>query len=316
MKKLFTLAILASCSFVMMQAQSLEELQAMKASKEEMVATKSAELEALGAEIASLTDQINLLSGWRTGLAGIVGLNFNNSNKWAGSPNPTSSSTGLNLSVTGFANRNQEKWFWNNKLIINKAWQVVNIGDQDGGELFDNGTVDILNLSSLYGYKLSDNLALSALGELNTSVENFLKPGTFDIGVGATWTPIPALVVVVHPFNYRITWPADGNASSQGALGAKIRADYGRDFLVTGKTVTWSSTLTSFLPYTDSKIAVVDDAGAPQEAGLFEFTWLNTISFTVWKGIGVGATFGVRKADFEVFENLQSFYSVGLSYAL
>jgi len=316
MKRLFTLAIFSICAAGFINAQTLEELKTMKMEKLAMVDTKTAELDALGAEIASLDDRINLLSGWRTGFAGLVGLNFNKSDKWAGSPNPTASSTGLNIALSAFANKNTEKTFWNNKLIVNKSWQKVEIGDVDGGDLFDNGTVDILNFSSLYGYKLSETLAISALGELNTSVENFLEPGTFDIGVGATWTPITNLVVVVHPFNYRITWPANGDVSSEGSLGAKLRADYGRDFLIQAKTVSWSSTLTAFLPYSSTEIPVLDLEGNPQNAGLTEFTWLNTISFSVWKGIGVGATFGLRSADFEVYENLQTFYAVGLSYAL
>ena len=316
MKKILVLTLCVLATLGSMTGQSLEELKAMKSEKEAMAAAKQAELDALGADIAGLVDKINLIAGWRTGFAGLIGMNFNKSNDWAGSPNPNSSSTGLNLSFTGYANKNNPKWFLNNKLLVNKAWNVVNIGNVDGGKLFDNGTVDILNVSSLYGYKLSEKFAISALGELNTSVENFLEPGTFDIGVGATWTPIQNLVVVIHPFNYRITWPADGAMSSEGALGAKIRADYGREFNFAGNAINWSSTLTSFMPYTNTKIPVLDSDGIQQNAGLFEFTWLNTVSFTVWKGIGVGATFGLRKADFEVYDNLQSFYALGLSYAL
>lgn len=63
----------------------------------------------------------------------------------------------------------------------------------------------------------------------------------------------------------------------------------------------------------------MDDFGVPtggtREAGLFEATWLNTFSFQVWKGIGVGLTFGLRDANFE-FEDLQTFYTLGLTYTL
>jgi len=185
----------------------------------------------------------------------------------------------------------------------------------------------------LAGYKLTDKIALSALGELNTSIENFLEPGTFDIGLGATWTPIPNLVVVIHPLNYHIAWSADGSADAQGAVGAKIRADYQDDFVIAGKKISWSSTLTSFLPYSSKDIAVkmvnqdgafIDAAGnladilgnpitaetaGVRNAGLFEYTWLYIFSFQIWKGIGVGLNFGLRNSEFE-FQDLQTFYSI------
>ncbi|HKK88831.1 MAG TPA: DUF3078 domain-containing protein, partial [Saprospiraceae bacterium] len=265
-------------------SQTLEELKQTRTEKQAMLDEKQAEVDALQSEITGLTDQIHLLAGWRTGLSGIVGLNIFEANQWAGNPNPNSSSIGLNVNLTAFANRNEEKWFWNNKLLANKAWQTININDQDGGDLFDNSTADLLNLSSLYGYKLTEKIAISALGEMNTSIEMFLEPGTVDIGVGATWTPISNLTVVVHPFNYRLSFPAMGEVDAQGALGAKIRADYARELLIKGKTIGWSSTLMGFVPYTDETLEVADKDGVTQNAGLEELTWLNTFSFTIWKG--------------------------------
>jgi len=215
----------------------------------------------------------------------------------------------------------QLPYFWNNKLIINKAWQKVDlIGDNDS-DFFDNGTVDILNISSLAGYKLNEKWAISGLGEFNSSLGNFLEPATLDIGVGVTWKPITNLTVVIHPLNYHIAWSSQDNIDAQGAIGAKIRADYQDEFLIAGRKIAWSSTLTSFLPYSDTKTILdqIDKFGVPtgntREAGLFEWTWLNTFSFQVWKGIGVGVNFGLRNAEFE-FEDLQSFYGIGLTYTL
>ncbi len=303
-------------TFLTGYSQKVEELKQTRAEKQAMLDEKKAEADALQSEITGLTDQIHLLAGWRTGLAGIVGFNIFEANQWAGNPNPNSSSIGLNVNLTAFANRNEEKWFWNNKLLANKAWQTVDVEEQDGGDLFDNSTADLLNISSLFGYKLTDKVALSAMAEMNTSIEMFLAPGTADIGIGATWTPANNLTVVVHPFNYRISFPEMGGVESQGAIGAKVRVDYGRDLLIKEKTISWASTLTAFLPYGDESLEITDKAGVVQEAGLEELTWLNTFSFTLWKGIGVGATFGVRRADFEVYEDWQSYYSIGLSYAL
>jgi len=318
--------VLCSVNLLSAQDMSLEELKAKKADLEAQQKAKADEAAAFQGDIDALANEITILSGWNTGVSGLVGLNFGNSNKWIASPNPTSSSSALAIGVTGFANREAKKYFWNNKLIINKAWQDIDILDEDD-DLFDQGTVDLLNVSSLAGYKLTEKIAISGLAELNTSIGNFLEPGTFDIGVGVTWKPIPNLVVVIHPLNYHIAWSADGDADSQGSIGAKLRADYQDEFSISGRKVAWSSTLTSFIPYNDKKTslksvdkfgnALTNDAGdiIMRDAGLFEYTWLNTLSFQVWDGIGVGLTFGIRDADFE-FQDLQTFYTLGLSYTL
>lgn len=331
MKKLFLLTLtVLTFGFASAQDMTLEEMKAQKAELAAAVGASQAAANASQAELDALQVKIDRLSGWITGLTGIIGLNFGESNQWFGNPNPTAESKAISIGITGYANRDQEKYFWNNKLIINKAWQRVDVTEADGtreGNLFDFGTVDILNVSSLFGYKLTDKIAVSILGELNTSIENFLEPGTFDIGVGITWTPIPNLVVVIHPLNYHNAWSADGDRSSAGSVGAKIRADYQDELLIAGRKIAWSSTLTSFLPYTGSDQTVptfsdfgeqlfnADGTSLDRTASLFEYTWLNTFSFEVWKGIGVGFTFGIRDADFE-FEDLQSFYSIGLTYAL
>ena len=333
MKKLFLLTLtLLAFGFASAQDMTLEEMKAQKAELAAAVGASQAAADASQAELDALQIKIDRLSGWLTGLSGIVGLNFGESNQWFGNPNPTAESKAISIGITGYANRNHEKFFWNNKLVINKAWQRVDVTEADGereGNLFDFGTLDILNISSLYGYKLTDKIAISALGELNTSIGEFLEPGTFDIGVGITWTPIPNLVVVIHPLNYHIAWSADGDRDSAGSIGAKIRADYQNEFSISGRKIAWSSTLTSFLPYSgsDQTVTSVDDFGRPlfddedmtipttRVASLFEYTWLNTFSFEVWNGIGVGFTFGIRDADFE-FEDLQSFYSIGVTYAL
>lgn len=310
MKRIQLLLLLVFATSIL-SAQTIEELQALKAEKKAEADDFQAKANAIKSEIKSIDAQITELTGWVTGFNGLVGFDFVKSNKWIANPNPESESSSLNIGITGFANKDQAKYFWNNKAIIQKAWQDVDVAtetDADGNPvedgLFDNGTVDILNVSSLAGYKINNKLALSGLGELNTSLGNFLEPGTADIGVGATWLPTKGMTVVVHPFNYRVAWSADGEASSEGALGAKVRADYAKDLNIAGKNVGWNTTFTTFFPY----------SGAEEgEPSLQEYTWLNTLSFEVWQGIGVGVGFGIRNAEFET-EDTQSFYSVGLSY--
>ena len=301
-------------------AQTLDELKSKKAELAAKAAEAQATADALNGEIAGLDKEIDILSGWIKGFSGIVGFDFNKSNNWISSPNKDASSSALNLGLTAFANKMTEKTMFRNKGFINKSWQDVDLSEADGGTeedgLFDNGTVDILNLSSLYGYRIHPKFAISALGELNTSVENFLAPGALDIGVGGTWTPNNNLVVVIHPLNYHIGFSGIDGIESSGALGAKVRADYTNTFLVAGKNIAWSSTLTGFVPYSDTKTTFTDaETMETYEAGLTEYTWTNNLSFELWKGIGVGAGFGIRNADFESRDS-QSFYTLGLSYSL
>ena len=297
---------IALCS----NAQSLDELKNRKAELEAQRAVQQAEADAFNGEIAELATQIEILSGWKKGFSGAIGFDFSKSNGWIANPNPDASSSALNLNFTGFANRKGEKIFWNNKGIVAKSWQDVDLSDADSGVnddgLFDNSTLDIINLSTLYGKNISDKFAISALGELNTSLENFFNPGTFDVGAGITLTPSSELVVVIHPINYHIAFSGVDGVSSRGSLGTKLRADYTKSVDVGGKPLNWSSTFTSFIPY----------GGAEEgQSTLFEYTWLNTFSYELYKGLGLGINFGIGNAEFES-ESTQSFYGLGLSYNL
>ncbi len=300
---IFTLCLLFGATGF---AQTLEELKATQAAKTAMQTAKEGELEALKAEIATLQTQINRLSGWRKGLTGILGFDLSSNDNWVGSPNPNASSSSLNVGITGFLNKETAKTFWNNALTIDKQWADIDLSDADTGVeddgLFDNAVADLLNVSSLAGYKLTDKFALSAQGELNTSVENFLSPGTFDLGLGATWLPIENMTVVVHPFNYRYAWAADGTtAESTGSIGAKVRVDYFRTFDVAGKQIAWTTYLSGFAPYQEN------------DPSLLEYTWNNKFAFNVWNGIGVGISYVFRNAEFESPDAQQQF-GVGLTY--
>ncbi len=301
-----------------MNAQTIDELKAQKAKLVSEANAKQGEVDALNAQIADLSKKIDMMSGWLTGFSGLLGFDLNKSNNWVAAPNKDASSSSLNIGLTAFANKMTEKTMFRNKGLISKSWQDVDLaGEADEDGLFDNGTVDILNLSSLYGYRIHPKFAISALGELNTSIEGFLAPGSIDLGVGGTWTPNNNLVVVIHPLNYHIGFSGLDGIQSSGAIGAKLRADYTNTFHIAGKKVAWSSTLTSFVPYTGEKTIFPDpeNPGSTYEAGLFEYTWSNSLSFELWKGIGVGIGFGIRQADFESRDS-QNYYSLGLSYSL
>jgi len=299
MKKFILLLITVFAYVGFVHGQTLDA--DLKAKQAEIAAAQEA-LDVLVEEEAAIAASIETGAGWITGYGGTLGFDFNKSNGWVNNPNPNASSSSLHFGLTGFANNITESFFWRNKGILTKSWQDIDLSNADGtvddDGLFDNGTVDILNVSSLAGKPISDFIAVSALGELNTSLGNFLNPGTLDIGLGITLTPdIDDLIVVIHPLNYRYAFTGRDAVESTGSVGAKLRADYTHDW----DGYAFSSTLTSFIPYQSN------------DPNLFEYTWLNTLSFDLWKGIGVGITAGIRKAEFESADT-QSFYSVGLSY--
>lgn len=353
-----------------LNAQSLSELKTQLAGLEAQKAEKSAEAAAFQTNIDALKKEIELLSGWQTGVNGIVGLNFGGSSNWASNANPNNSFSNLSIGLNGFANNIKEKTFWRNTLNANLGWQGLDVNTEEdlGGTGFlGNRNTDVLLGSSLFGYRLNEELALSVAGDFASSIFNFLNPGSLGLGAGITWTPqnIPNLVVVVHPATYQIAWARGNQSSNLNAVGAKIKAEYSHTF---PRGIVWTSSLNSFLPYSSKDFSInqyynkgdalltqagelqiqdrdqniipitngqvpVDrcpcstklaNGGEPQlntdgsirtvQAGLFEYTWINSLNIAdVWKGIGVGLTFGIRKAEFEN-TNLQTYNAVGLTY--
>jgi len=325
MKRILTFTLFAFFTMLNLQAQSIEELKTKKADLEAKRAAEQAKADAFNGEIGDLAKQIEILSGWDTGLSGLVGLNLGGSNNWVANANRNSSFSTLNIGVNAHANIIKEKFFWRNTLVSNIGWQGLdnNTDDKTAGTGFLNDrNVDALIGSSLYGYRLNQDIAVSILGDLNTSVFSFLKPGTFDISAGATITPhkIPNLVLVIHPLAYHFAFSALDNVSSQSAVGAKIKATYSYN-LTDG--IVWSTNLGAFLPYSNERFPIEynkfnSTLGADElimdEATLFEYTWINTISIAnVWKGIGVGLTFGMRGAKFE-FPDIQTYNAIGFTY--
>ncbi|WP_035335535.1 DUF3078 domain-containing protein [Dokdonia sp. PRO95] len=312
MKRLIVLgaAILLTISA---QAQTEEELKAQQA-------PKKAEIAKLQGEVNSLQAQIDALPGWKYGAFGTIGGNFSKFSDWysQGAPNVSSGNIGITGNV--FANKLEEKYFWRNSLNVNLGWvKFDEEGEEEEG--FQEAT-DVFNVSSLYGYKLTDKIAVSALGEYRTTIlNNFNDPGYLDLGVGATWTPITNLVVVVHPLNYNFVF-SDNDAVFESSLGAKIVADYTRQI---GK-IAFKSNLSAFASYKSSDLS--------------NFTWINSFSYKLFNQIGVGFEFGLRGnrqeavnfannnllaedptaipfevGDSAVDNKIQSYYLLGLTYA-
>ena len=291
--------------------ETTEELQATKEAKsaelqaaEAQLKTLQGQVNGLKSEIASITDQLTPYPRWNQGLLSNVGLNFSNFNNWFPKDQPNTSAVNIGFSTTGFANAQFEKAFWRNSANLTLGWLKFddkdNPNDTDGFQV----AADAFNLTSLYGRNIAKNLAVSTMGEYRTSILDgkFNNPGYLDLGLGATWTPITDLVIVVHPLNYNFVF-SDADLDFKSSLGAKVMADYTRNFGNFG----WKSNLSAFMSYEGSDLS--------------NWTWVNNFSTAV-KGIGVGLDIGLRGHQQEATgagesdNPLQTYWILGLSYAI
>ncbi len=307
MKQLVLLLGLLLCtSFSFSQTE--EELKSAQAAKNDSIAAIQGRVDALQA-------QIDALPGWKLGAFGTIGGSISDFNNWFAQGIPNNASGNIGFTVNAFANQNEEKFFWRNAANINLNWVKLDDKDDPDDEDGFRQATDVFNLSSLYGRKLSEKFAISGLAEYRTTIlSNFNDPGYLDVGVGATWTPVQDLVVVIHPLNYNFVFSSEDDIF-ESSLGAKIVADYTRQL----GAVNFKTNLSMFQSYKSSD--------------LNNWTWTNSFGYTLWKGIGVGFDFGLRSnkqealnysintlgntaETFETVDNeLQSYWTVGLSYA-
>ncbi len=285
-------------------AQTLEELKAEQAPKKDSIA-------ALQSKVDAIQGKIDALPGWKTGAFGTIGGNISGFNDWYSKGTPNSSTGNIGITANGFANLLEEKFFWRNSLSANLAWiKNDNKDDATDSDSFDSAN-DVFTLTSLYGRKLNDKWAVSGLAEYRTTIlDNFNDPGYLDLGVGMTWTPIADLVVVIHPLNYNFVF-SSGAGAYESSLGAKFVADYTKKI----GAVNLKSNLSGFYSYEDADYS--------------NWTWVNSLGYTLWKGIGVGAELGLRGNKQEAFNSadntsvdlsgadsvLQSYWLLGLNYA-
>jgi len=290
-------------------AQTADELKALQGPKKDSIA-------AIQGRVDALQSQIDALPGWKKGAFGTIGANLSGFNNWYSKGEANSSAGNIGVTVNAFANLQQEKFFWRNSGNINLAW--VKFDDKDDAtddDSFKEAT-DVFTITSLYGQKISEKFAISTLGEYRTTLlSNFNDPGYLDLGVGATWTPITDLVVVIHPLNYNFVF-SDEDAIFESSFGAKIVADYTRKI----GNVNFKTNLSMFQSYKTSDLS--------------NWTWINSLGYTLWNGIGLGFEFGLRDnkqealnyalngptpdagATFDNVDNeLQTYWLFGLNYA-
>jgi len=305
MKKLM-FSFVAMLAITFTYGQTLDELKAVQGLKNDSIA-------ALQDRVDALQGQIDAFPGWKKGAFGTIGANVSGFNNWYSQGTPNNSAGNIGITLNSFANLDREKFFWRNSGSINLQWvKLDNKDDATDSDSF-NGTTDVFNIMSLYGYKLSDKFAISALGVYRTSViNNFNDPGYLDVGVGATWTPITDLVVVIHPLNYNFVF-AKNDAAYESSFGAKIVVDYTKQL----GAVNFKTNFSTFQSY--------------KSGDLSNWTWINSFGYTLWKGIGLGFEFGLRdnkqeglanalltdaNASFDNVDNkTQSYWLFGLNYA-
>jgi hypothetical protein len=309
MKKI-VLGIVALLAMNITVAQSLEELKAEKASKQDSIS-------AIQGRVDAIQGKIDAIPGWKIGAFGTIGTSLSGFNNWYSKDAPNSSAGNIGITTNAFANLNRPKFFWRNSLNINLGWVKIDDKDIDTDDDSFRSATDVFNITSLYGQKLSDKFAISTLGEYRTTIiDNFNDPGYLDLGVGATWTPITDLVVVIHPLNYNFVF-SNEDTVFESSLGAKIVADYTRKL---GK-VNFKTNLSMFQSY--------------KSADYSNWTWINSFGYTLWKGIGLGFEFGLRNnkqealsyaidhldvgdptPTFDSIDNdLQTYWLLGLNYS-
>ena len=288
-------------------SQTLEELKDQKAVKKDSI-------DQIQKRVDDLQKKIEEFPGWRVGAFGTIGGSISGFNNWYAQGTPNNNSGNIGFTVNGFANKNEDKYFWKNALTLNLNWVKLDDKDDPTDDEGFESTTDVFNISSLYGYKLSKSWAASAFGEYRTTLlDNFNDPGYLDLGVGFTWTPISDLFVVIHPLNYNFVF-SNEDTIFESSLGAKIVADYSKNI----GAINFKSNLSIFQSY--------------ESGDLSNLTWTNSFGYTLWKMIGVGFDFGLRSnkqealnyaintlgdtgATFDTVDNkLQTFYTLGLSY--
>ncbi len=289
---------------VLLHSQTEEELKSKKTAEEGNVAALQAQIDSVKGIIAGIDAQLIKFPRWEKGAFGVIGINFNGFNDWLSRDQANTTTNSYSFSGNAFANHFTEKSFWRNALNLNIGRVKLEDRDvPDSEEVIESP--DAINLTSLYGFKLSDKIAVSVLGEYRSTIlDNFNDPGYLDLGAGLTWTPISNMVVVIHPLNYNFVF-AENESSFESSLGAKVVADYTNEI---AKGVNWRSNLSAFVSY--------------QGSDLSNWTWVNGLAFSAWKNIGVGFELGLRNNKQEALAKgltnnpLQTYWVIGLTYTL
>ena len=97
------------------QAQTKEELEALKTEKKDSI-------DALQSKVDALQAEIDALPGWRLRATGTIGGSVSGFNNWYAKDKPNASVGNFGINVFGFADLIEEKYFWKNAMNINIGW--------------------------------------------------------------------------------------------------------------------------------------------------------------------------------------------------
>ncbi len=280
--------------------------------KKELSKTKAA-IKKLEAKVNSIQDEIDELPGWKLGTFGTIGINISNFSNWYSNKNPNLSSGNINIFQTAYAKIMKKKYFWINRARLHLSWKKFYNKDKDVEDKGFEAKIDLFKLSSVLGYRLQERLALAAVTDYRGSfIRDVYSPSFWDVGLGISWKPMDYFYLVLTPVSYEFIISDKENRNYKSSGGAKLLADYSRAI---GK-INFKTNLSAFVSYKDIDYS--------------NWTWTNSLSYTLWKGIGIGVNFGLSQNKQEEFNSpltsyptlkdaenkLQYFWVFGVSYAM
>lgn len=261
------------------------------------------ELEKIKQELKFLEDSLKVYPIWSKGVFGTVGFNFTRFQNWLSKKESNTAASTLAFSVNSFFNLEQKKYFWKNTININQSWLRFDNKEKQEEENGYQVASDAFNINSLWGYKLNEKLAASALLQYRTALlqKRLNNPAFLDAGFGLSWTPKKDMVLAFHPLNYNAVF-SKSEADLNSSFGLKIIGEYSRKFL---GGINWTTSVSSFFSYKSGE--------------LNNWLWLNGLSKTVKKiGIGLDVAFKQNKQEAKalnlVDNPFQFYYILGLSY--
>ncbi len=271
-----------------------------------------AKIKDLKKESSKIQKEIDDLYGWHFKNFGTIGVNLSSFNNWYSNTKPNLLSGHITIVNNLYLKLNKEKYFWLSYFNINLGWKLSYNSDKDKENKGFEGKSDVFRFASTFGYKLGQNLALStSIAYRGSFLKEFGDPSVFDFGLGVTWNPLKDLYLILNPVNYN--WILSGaDKSYKSSIGASLLIDYPHSFAA----LNLNSTLFGFLSYQSSHYS--------------NWTWKNTISYTLWKYLGLGLSFGLKQDKQEAFNSkitdypslketknkLQTFVVLGLTYTL
>jgi len=300
-----------------------EQIKADKDKKVEEIATLQGDIDKLDAALATMD-----YSGWKFGGNGGVAFSGAGASNWIGSGDTIKNGLTTNITVNAFANMTEDKFYWYNggNLQLGYLSSWTDLTNLKLSDLTDK-TLDKLYISSLGGYRINSELAVTGLLDIQSALGGFANPATISGGLGVTWTPVQTmdgklipLKVVFHPLTWKGTYVKSdynegdniaftndlrGNLGIEGGkhlasdFGLKFVADYARTIKILGNSIGWTSQLRGFAPYTQIQTLIPDASGdfvpsLEDPTGPMELNWDNAFSVNLFKNLAVSANWNLR----------------------